>query len=91
MGGDGVSDIRAGAGEGVDGMVNAVGLTSGSIARSGASGGGSTVGTETGVDNELAKVRGFSEGGRWELLRRFWIDGSEESIWKPSLRICLRR
>ena len=33
----------------------------------GASGGGSTVGTETGVDNELAKVRGFSEGDR----RRF--------------------
>ena len=36
MGGDGVSDISAGAGEGVGGMVNGVGLTSGS----GASGGG---------------------------------------------------
>ena len=44
------------------------------IARSGASGGGSIVGTETGVDNELAKVRGFSEGDR-----RSWVDGSEES------------
>ena len=64
MGSDGVSDISAGAGEGVGGMVNGAGLTSGSIARSGASGGGSTVRTETGVDNELAKVRGFSEDDR---------------------------
>ena len=53
-----------GAGEGVGGVVNGAGLTSGSIARSGASGGGSTVGTETRVDNELAKVRGFSKGDR---------------------------
>ena len=40
MGGDGVSDVSAGAGEGVGGMVNAAGLKSGSIARSGACGGG---------------------------------------------------
>ena len=60
MGGDGVSDISAGAG----GMVNGADLTSGSLARSGASGGGSTVGAETHVDNELAKVRGFSECDR---------------------------
>ena len=45
-------------------MVNGVGLTSGSIARSGASGVGSTVGAETHVDNELAKIRGFSEDDR---------------------------
>ena len=64
MGGNGVSDISMRAGKGVGGVVNGAGLTSGSIARSGASGGGSTVGTETGVDNELAKVRGFSEGDR---------------------------
>ena len=38
MGGDGISDISAGAGEGVGGMVNGAGLTSRSIARSGASG-----------------------------------------------------
>ena len=55
MGGNGVSDIN----EGVGGVVNGAGLTLGSIARSGASGGGSAVGTETRVDNELAKVRGF--------------------------------
>ena len=36
MGGDGVSDISAGAGEGVGRMVNGAGLTLGSIARSGA-------------------------------------------------------
>ena len=63
MGGDRASDINAGASEGVCGMVNGAGLTSGSIARSGASGGGSTVGAETRV-NELAKVRVFSEGDR---------------------------
>ena len=40
MGGDGVSDTSAGAGEGVGRMVNRAGLTSGSIARSGACGGG---------------------------------------------------
>ena len=49
MGGDGVSDISVGAGEGVGRMVNGVHLTSGSIARSGASGGGSTVEAETHV------------------------------------------
>ena len=70
MGGDGVSDISAGAGEGVGGMVNGAGLTSGSIARLGACGGGSTVEVETHVDNELAKVRGFSEGDRWGLSKK---------------------
>ena len=72
-------------------LVNGAGLASGSIARSGASGGGSTVGTETGVDNELAKVKGFSEGTDGGLVRRSWVDGSKERIWKPSLKICLRR
>ena len=70
-------------------MVNGAGLTSVSIARSGASGGGSTVGAETHVNNELAKVRGFLGGDR--RVRRSWVDGSEERIWKPSLRILLRR
>ena len=64
MGGDGVSDISVGASEGVSGMVNGAGLTSGSIPRSGANGSGSTMGAETRVDNELAKVRGFLEGDR---------------------------
>ena len=43
MGGNGVSDISTKAGEGVGGVVNGAGLTSGLIARSGASGGCSTV------------------------------------------------
>ena len=64
MGGNGVSDISTRAGEGGGEVVNGAGLTSGSTARSGASGGSSTVGMETGVANELAKVRGFSEGDR---------------------------
>ena len=71
--------------------MNGAGLTLGSIARSEASEGGSTVGMETGVYNELAKVGGFwkvTDGG---LVRRSWVEGSEERIWKPSLRICLRR
>ena len=51
MGGDGVSDISVGAGEGV----GRIGVTSGSIARSGASGGGSTVGTETCINNTLVE------------------------------------
>ena len=34
MGGDGVSDISAGAGEGVGWMVNEAGFTTGSVARS---------------------------------------------------------
>ena len=42
MGGDGVSDVNAAASEGVGGMVNGTGLTSGSIARSGASEGGTS-------------------------------------------------
>ena len=39
MGGEGASDISAGAGEGLGGVVNGAGLTSGSIIRSGAGGG----------------------------------------------------
>ena len=71
-------------------MVNGAGLTSGSIARSGASGSGSIVGAETRVDNELAKVRGFRKVTDRGSVRRSWVDGSEERIWKPSLRIRLR-
>ena len=64
MGGDGVSNVSAGAGEGVGGMVNGAGLTSESIARSGACGSGSSVGAETHVDNELVVVGEFTEGDR---------------------------
>ena len=60
MGDDGVSDVSAGAGEGVGRMVNGTSHTSGSIARLGACGGGSSVGAEIRVDNELVEVGGFS-------------------------------
>ena len=55
----GVSDMSVRAGEGVGGMVNGAGITSKSIARSGASGGGSTVGTETHV--EMSDRWGFGK------------------------------
>ena len=81
MGGNGVSDINTRAGEGVGGVVNGAGLTSGLIARSGASGGGATVGTETGVNNELARLGGFRKVTEGGLVRRSWVDGSEGRIW----------
>ena len=54
---------------------------------------------ETLVNNELVKVGWLSESDRGtfgekvtegRLVRKSRIDGSEERIWKPSLRICLR-
>ena len=63
MGGD-ESDISAGAGEGVGGMVNRTGLTSGSIPRLGGCRGGSSVGAEMCIENELVEVEEFSEGDR---------------------------
>ena len=48
------------------------------------------VGTNIHVNIELVEGGVFLEGDRG-LVRRSWVDGSEERIWKPSLRICLRR
>ena len=87
--GDGVNGISAGAGKGVSGMVNWTDPTSGSTARSGACGGGSSVGVETHVDNELVEVGGFRMVTEGDLERRSWVDGSAERIWKHSLRIRL--
>ena len=67
-------------------MVNGIGLTSESIARPGACGGWRLVSTMSWW--RLEGFRKVTEGG---LLRRSWIDGSKERIWKPSLRIHLRR
>ena len=69
----GVSDISAGVGEGVGRKVNGTGLTSGSIARSGVYGDGSSVGAETCIDSELVEVGEFLEGDRGELVRRSWL------------------
>ena len=59
MDSDGISDVSAGDGKGVGGMVNGTGLTSRSIAGPGARGGGRSVGVEISVHNELAEVGGF--------------------------------
>ena len=45
--------------------MNGTGLTLGSVARSGVSGGGRIMGVETRVHNKLAEVRGFAESDRW--------------------------
>ena len=78
MGGDGVSDVSAESGEGIGGMVNGAGLTSGSIARSGACGGGSSVGAETRVNDEWRRLGGFWKVTDRGLVRRSWVDGSEK-------------
>ena len=58
MGGDGASDVNAGAGKQVRRMVNGTGFTLGSIARLGACEDGSSMGAETCIDNEMAEVGG---------------------------------
>ena len=72
-------------------MVNGAGLTSGSIARSGASGGGNTVGWSLVSTMSWRRLGGFWKVTDEGLVRRSWVDGSEERIWKPSLRIRLIR
>ena len=37
--------------------------------------------------HELVEVGGFRKVTEGDLVRRSWVDGSEERIWKPSLRI----
>ena len=83
MGGDGVSDVSAGAGE--VGMVNGTGLTSRFIARSGVCGGRdlSTMSWQ--------RLGVFGRSQRRGLVRMSCVDGSEERIWKPSLRIHFRQ
>ena len=65
--------------------MNGAGLTPGSVAGSGAGGGGRIMGAEA-VHNKLAEVRGSAESTEGSLTRRPWVDGSEEGIWKTSLK-----
>ena len=37
------------------------------------------------------KFRGLRKVPEGGLMRRSWVDESEERMWKPSLRICLSR
>ena len=71
--------------------MNGTSLASGSIAGSGACGGGRSVGAETCLHNGLVELVGFFESDRGGVLvRRSWVEGSEERMWKSSLRIHLR-
>ena len=71
--------------------MNGAGLTPGSVAGSGAGGGGRIMGAEAGVHHKLAELGGLRKVTDGGLVRRSWVDGSEERMWKPSLRIRLRR
>ena len=60
--------------------MNGAGLTLGSVAGSGASGGGRIMGAEAGVHNKLAEVRGFAESDRGrfdEEVLGGWIRGED--------------
>ena len=62
MGSDEISDVNAGAGEGVGGMMNGTGLISGSIAKSEAGGGGRSGEVEPHINNELVEIGGGGFG-----------------------------
>ena len=60
--------------------MNRVGLTPGSVAGSGASGGGRIMGAEAGVHHKLAEVWGFAERDRGmfdEEVLGGWIRGED--------------
>ena len=71
--------------------MNGAGLTPESVAGSGAGGGGRIMDAEGDVHHKLAELGWFAESDRGGLMRRSWVDGSEERMWKPSLSIRLRR
>ena len=49
------------------------------------------MGAETSVHNKLVEVGGFLKVTEGDLVRRSWVEGSEDRMWKPSLRIHLRQ
>ena len=49
------------------------------------------MGAEASAHNKLAEVWGLRKVIEGALMRRSWVDESEERMWKPSLRICLSR
>ena len=85
-----VSNTVSEVSEGVGRMVNRTSLTSGLLQGWEPVGGGRPIEAETHVHNELVEVGGFRKVTEEGLVRRSWVDGSEERIWKPSLRIHLR-
>ena len=83
-------DVSTGAGEGVGGMVNGTGLTSGLLQ------GWEPVVVAVLRGQRLVSTMSWQRLGGFRkvtvrgLVRRSWVDGSKEWIWKPSLRIRLR-
>ena len=68
--------------------MNGAGLTSGSVAGSGAGGGGRIMGAEAGVHNKLAEVRGFAESDRGrfdEEILGGWIYGEDVEAFSKDL------
>ena len=70
--------------------MNGPGLTLGSVAGSGASGGDRIMGAEAGVHHKLAEVGWFEESDRGgEEVLRGWIRGEDvEAFSEDSLRRC---
>ena len=71
--------------------MDGAGLTTGSVAGSGASGAGRIMWVETNVHYKFAEVWGLWKVRDGSLMRRSEVDRSEERKWKPSLRIRLSR
>ena len=86
MGDDSVGEIGAKTGERVDGKVN----RTRPVSESEAGGGSRFMQAKNSVNNELTEIAGGAGSGGGGLVRRSWVDGSKEKIWKPSLRIRLR-
>ena len=82
-----VSEISVGAGERVGGMVNVISLTSGLLQ------GQELVGMAgLWVQRLVSTISwwrwgGFQKVTESDLVRRFWVEGSEKRIWKPSLTL----
>ena len=91
MGSCRIIEVRTGAGERVDGMVNWTSLASGSITGLRASEGGRITGWRLVSTMSWRRLGGFQKVTEGDLVRRSWVDGSMERIWKPSLKICLRQ
>ena len=69
--------------------MNRAGLTMGSVAGSGAGGGGRIMGWRLVSTISWRRYGGLQKVTEGSLMRRSWVDESEERMWKPSLRIHL--
>ena len=71
--------------------MNGAGLTLGSVAGSGAGEGGRIVGAKAVSTISWRRFGGLQKVTEGGLMRMSWMDGSEERMWKPSLRIRMSR